>query len=589
MRAKEPDTRINNKVMSNDAINGVVTRSHLRLIFGASLFMRGTTKGYYRLSVLSIAVMLLVIGFAEYQYNQKTVDAAQWLSHTHQVLDNLESVRSLYTGHFVALHSVLPPANQRPLLHNQSLKSGLEPKLNELFTLIKDNPDQVKLVEKLRIAIAQQSDVLQTDRLVPDNKLEYQQQIVLNIIADIRANEIVLFGQREARNKTYIEQTNKIFTVAIIFGLLITFFFHIVLDFSERKRNLAEQRVRKDRDYFESIFQSLREPVLILNEKFIVQALNQAYLDHFKCKYVDIVGQPVREINNGIWNDDALLAMLQSVYQKNAPLSEYDYAVIRSTYQSVQFSLGARIISSADEANKQIILTIVDLTEKKKAEMEREHFFRLSPEMLAVIDREGTLLATNPAWQRVMGYSERDLTGHLLIDFLHPDDRAAFSRFLSVEDKELLSLNIENRLRSKNGDFRWFNWNCFLSNPDSEIFIAAHDLTEVKMASLQLEEYAAVNLDLYENAPCGYYELNADGQIVRINRTFIEMLGYSREELLGKSIYDFVSGYVPNGKNFQERLAETIDDEAFQANFIKKKWNFALCACYRKTSLRSKW
>jgi PAS domain S-box-containing protein len=304
---------------------------------------------------------------------------------------------------------------------------------------------------------------------------------------------------------------------------------------------------------------------------------------------VDIVGQPVREINNGIWNDDALLAMLQSVYQKNAPLSEYDYAVIRSTYQSVQFSLGARIISSADEANKQIILTIVDLTEKKKAEMEREHFFRLSPEMLAVIDREGTLLATNPAWQRVMGYSERDLTGHLLIDFLHPDDRAAFSRFLSVEDKELLSLNIENRLRSKNGDFRWFNWNCFLSNPDSEIFIAAHDLTEVKMASLQLEEYAAVNLDLYENAPCGYYELNADGQIVRINRTFIEMLGYSREELLGKSIYDFVSGYVPNGKNFQERLAETIDDEAFQANFIKKKWNFALCACYRKTSLRSKW
>src|SRR5688572_24659312 len=40
--------------------------------------------------------------------------------------------------------------------------------------------------------------------------------------------------------------------------------------------------------------------------------------------------------------------------------------------------------------------------------------------------------------------------------------------------------------------------------------------------------------DLYDNAPCGYHSLNADGIIVRMNQTELDWLGYKREEVVGR-------------------------------------------------------
>ena len=40
--------------------------------------------------------------------------------------------------------------------------------------------------------------------------------------------------------------------------------------------------------------------------------------------------------------------------------------------------------------------------------------------------------------------------------------------------------------------------------------------------------------DLYNNAPCGYHSVDADGRIVRMNDTWLAWLGYAREEVVGK-------------------------------------------------------
>ncbi|HEX8699646.1 MAG TPA: ATP-binding protein [Myxococcaceae bacterium] len=56
------------------------------------------------------------------------------------------------------------------------------------------------------------------------------------------------------------------------------------------------------------------------------------------------------------------------------------------------------------------------------------------------------------------------------------------------------------------------------------------------------EDYAEESAEeLYENAPCGYISTLPNGTIVRVNRTFLEWMGYQRDELL-------------NGKRFQDLL-----------------------------------
>jgi PAS domain S-box-containing protein len=43
--------------------------------------------------------------------------------------------------------------------------------------------------------------------------------------------------------------------------------------------------------------------------------------------------------------------------------------------------------------------------------------------------------------------------------------------------------------------------------------------------------------DLFDNAPVGFHEVDAEGRIVRINNTALKMLGYSAEELLGQFVW----------------------------------------------------
>ena len=63
---------------------------------------------------------------------------------------------------------------------------------------------------------------------------------------------------------------------------------------------------------------------------------------------------------------------------------------------------------------------------------------------------------------------------------------------------------------------------------------AFQDITERKLLDLQLTAALAEAHDLYNNAPCGYHSLDADGKFLHVNATALAWLGCSREELIGK-------------------------------------------------------
>ncbi|XZN99771.1 MAG: PAS domain S-box protein [Microcoleus sp.] len=68
-----------------------------------------------------------------------------------------------------------------------------------------------------------------------------------------------------------------------------------------------------------------------------------------------------------------------------------------------------------------------------------------------------------------------------------------------------------------------------------------NDISDRKQAELALQQYINQVEDLYNNAPCGYHSLNAEGTIVRINDTELNLLGYTRDEILyKKNFFDLI-------------------------------------------------
>ena len=66
---------------------------------------------------------------------------------------------------------------------------------------------------------------------------------------------------------------------------------------------------------------------------------------------------------------------------------------------------------------------------------------------------------------------------------------------------------------------------------------ALRDITERKRAEAALYQSEAEFKDLFNNAPVGFHELDAEGRLIRINQTELTLLGYSAEELLGQFVW----------------------------------------------------
>ncbi len=57
----------------------------------------------------------------------------------------------------------------------------------------------------------------------------------------------------------------------------------------------------------------------------------------------------------------------------------------------------------------------------------------------------------------------------------------------------------------------------------------------------QVRQRSLEYLNLYHQAPCGYHSLGPDGKVLRVNQTELDLLGYTREEFLGRHLFEFMT------------------------------------------------
>lgn len=204
----------------------------------------------------------------------------------------------------------------------------------------------------------------------------------------------------------------------------------------------------------------------------------------------------------------------------------------------------------------------------------------------AALDVPGKLLYVSPQLS-MLGYSPEEWINQVgsMLSYVHPDDRTlAADVFDQVASANGKPLRCEFRLLNRSGEVRWFMDEASLVYDDEGLPLWLQgiliDITKdklfeeelrqhrsyiekmVAMRTSQIEKQAAVfnsanaNLtarlsactqassalrkdivrldDLYQNAPCAYFLLDLEGQIVQINETGLDWLGSTREEVIGK-------------------------------------------------------
>ncbi|TAK60997.1 MAG: PAS domain S-box protein, partial [Methylobacter sp.] len=154
------------------------------------------------------------------------------------------------------------------------------------------------------------------------------------------------------------------------------------------------------------------------------------------------------------------------------------------------------------------------------------------------VGKDGRLLEVNPAYARLSGYSEAELVGMRITDL-----EALESPEQTVEHVRKIMLygtdTFETQHRRKDGSVWDVEVNASFIGEDEGFFVGFFkDITERNRAKQELR-IAATAFETLE----GITITDADEIIIRVNRAFTQITGYTPEEVIGKKTSILKSGH----------------------------------------------
>ena len=165
-----------------------------------------------------------------------------------------------------------------------------------------------------------------------------------------------------------------------------------------------------------------------------------------------------------------------------------------------------------------------------------------SADAITLLDANGIAIYDSPAAPGMLGYGPDELIGQNVFTLMHPDDlpkiQDLFQNLLKTPGARA---NSTFRLRHKNGTWLWIEavaTNLLAEPSVKAIAVNYRDISERKRAEEALRESEERYRTLIEQASDGIFLADNEGRYIEVNSAGCRLLGYTREEILQKTIRD---------------------------------------------------
>lgn len=183
-----------------------------------------------------------------------------------------------------------------------------------------------------------------------------------------------------------------------------------------------------------------------------------------------------------------------------------------------------------------------DKSSRAQAELHRDLYreiFKHSSEPIAIIDPQGFYLEQNAAHAQLLGYTDEELQNQT--PALHMGAEAFAEVVRVVAEKG--DYRCEVASKTKSDEIKYIELSAFAMRDGSGEPICyvgiKRDITKRKQAEQALQRSEAELTDFFENAAVALHWVGPDGIIMRVNQAELDMLGYTRDEYVGRHIAEF--------------------------------------------------
>src|ERR1035437_6804109 len=205
--------------------------------------------------------------------------------------------------------------------------------------------------------------------------------------------------------------------------------------------------------------------------------------------------------------------------------------------------LAFAIRRALEDVEKQKELKKVEQT-MRESEAKYQAIFESTGTATFIIEEDNTILMANNECYSIMGYTPTKLIGQKWSQYFAPESESLQEMLknhqLTRQNPDLAPKKYEVKLVNKKGEIRDVIVDVGMIPGTKQSIVSISDVTERKRAGEALVENEKRYRELFDNAPVGYHELDINGLIIRINRTELDMLGYTEKEMIGQFIWKFV-------------------------------------------------
>jgi two-component system CheB/CheR fusion protein len=203
------------------------------------------------------------------------------------------------------------------------------------------------------------------------------------------ANEELLSGSEELQSlneeletsKEELQSTNEELTVV-----------------NQEMISLNEQ-ISEARNYAESIVANIREPMLVLDKSLRVKTANKSFYNIFRVNEQDTEGVLIYDLGNKQWNIPELRRLLEKILPEKSIFNDFEVTHSFPVIGELIMLLNAREVINKINSEKLILLSIEDITERKKAQrkvVESEYLYHnmiySSPSLICILRGEDLII-----------------------------------------------------------------------------------------------------------------------------------------------------------------------------------------------------